>query len=774
MQKNTTLLLLVVSSIILLGFSQCVVTNKIPQDKQLLVKNSISIDNRSISKEELSSHLAQKPNRRTLLLRTGTWIYLKTEHSQKRFPTWLNETFGEAPALYDTLATQKSKEQFRIFLNERGFYAADIQASSHPRGRHNKKVVVHYTISAGNKYMISSITYAIADPNLLNVALRQRNTNSSILTAPAAFDVQLLQNEQRRIARQITAAGYYGFTADNIFYIADTSRGFNDVRIEIGIKPNENDAQGLFRKYKIGNVFVFPDFNPSTAQRRSARYDTLCLRDSVYFLCNNPRFLRPVVIDRINGIRPGSFYSSSVVNRTQRQLSQNKLFKLTTISFTETQKPDSTQLGEIDCNIQLTPFAKQSVSVEIEGVTTSGDWGAEFTLNYTHKNIFRGAENLFIRTHTMGGHNRALRNNNDKRPIFNTYELGFEVGLEIPNFISPIKPPRMDTRYTPSTTIRSAYNISQTVDFTRPTFQVGFGYKWSADRNTQHVLNPIDISFINYSNESQRFLDFLNNKSYYKYSFENFLIGGMNYSYTFYNKPQHGSALRNYRYFKIYAETAGNIVQGIYKLAGAAPNESGRYEMFGTNFAQYLKAEVDYRYNQPLTPKASNVYRVYAGFGIPYGNSEALPSVKKFHAGGANSMRAWASRTLGPGAYNDSTVQLKYYLGDVKLEANFETRFPMFWIFNGAFFVDAGNIWDWHNGTMDGAEFFIKSFYKQIAIGTGMGLRLDLSFLMVRFDLGLKVKEAYTISGTNSSFIWGNRPMTGNDWNWTFAIGYPF
>jgi outer membrane protein assembly factor BamA len=703
-------------------------------------------------------------------------MYLKTEHSQKRFPKWLHETFGEAPVYYDSIATQDSEEQFRIFLDERGFYAATIESHSRTRGRHNNKVLVHYTITAGNKYMLRSIDYAIADSNLLAIVRRPRrnSTTETGLTPPMVFDVQLLQDERQRMTRRINAAGYYGFTADNIFFSADTSKGYNDVHLEIGIKPNPNDAQGLFRKYTIGNVFIFPDFKPSDAIRRTVQYDTLQLRDSVYFLSHNPRFLRPVVIDRINTIRPGNLYSSSTAERVQRQLSQNKLFKLTTISFVETQKPDSTQLGTIDCRIQLTPFEKQSVSVDIEGVTTSGDWGAELTLNYMHKNIFRGAENLTIRTHTMGGHNRALRSADGKNAIFNTYELGFEIGLEIPNFISPIKPPGIDSRYTPSTIIHTAYNINKTEDYTNPTFQVGFGYRWSANRHTQHVLNPIDISFINYKDESQRFLDFLNNKSYYKYSFEDFLIGGINYSYTFYNKPQYSNSLRDYRYFKLYAETAGNLLQGLYKLTDAATNDAGHYELFGTNFAQYVKVELDFRFHQPLSAKVSNVYRIYAGIGIPYGNSEALPSMKKFYAGGANSMRAWSSRTLGPGAFNDTTQHLKYYLGDVKLEANFETRFPLFWIFDGAFFIDAGNIWDWQDNSMEGAEFFVNRFYKQIAVGTGFGLRLDLSFLMLRFDWGLKVKEAFTIPGTNSSFIWGNRPLTRNDWNLTFAIGYPF
>ncbi|MDR1761125.1 MAG: hypothetical protein LBR55_01610, partial [Bacteroidales bacterium] len=520
--------------IILLGFSQCSITRKIPKDKQLLVKNSISCDNKHIEKEELSAHIYQKPNRKTFFIRFGTRIYYKTEHSQKKIPVWLRETFGEAPVYYDSLATKNSAEQFRIFLNERGYYNAAIQTHTHVKGRRNNKVKVHYDIVTGNKYMIRSIHYAIADTNLRALILRRSNNSS--LKAPCAFDVQLLQNEQQRITRLLTAAGYYTFTNDNVYYVADTSKGYDNVSLEIGIKPNANDEHGNYYKYKIGNVYIFPDYNPNDAVEHFVHYDTVKLRDSTYFLYHNPRFLRPVTIDRINPIRPGNVYNSFVVERMQRQLSQNKLFKLSTISFTETQKPDSTHYGEIDCNMQLTPFTKQSVSVEIEGLTTSGDWGAELTVNYIHKNIFRGAENLFIRTHTMGGNNRALRTDGDKYRLFNTYELGLAVGLEIPNFISPIKPPNLDVRYTPSTTIRTAYNISKTSDYTRPTFQVGIGYKWNANRNTQHIVNPIDISYINYYGESQRFLDFLNNKSYYKYSYEDYLIYSLNYSYTFYNK----------------------------------------------------------------------------------------------------------------------------------------------------------------------------------------------------------------------------------------------
>jgi outer membrane protein assembly factor BamA len=748
-----------------------VITGKIPADKKLLVKNSFTIDNRRVNKDELSSYVVQKPNRRTLFFRTGAWIYLKTENSQRRFPSWLRETFGEAPVYYDSLATEGSREQFRIYLNDRGFYSPTITSHTHTRGRRNNKVRVRYTISTGNQYMIRYINYAVPDSNLLALIKQRRANAPAALTAPMVLDMQLLQNEQQRIARRITSAGYFGFTADNVFFAADTSRGYNDVHLEVSIRPNSADAQGLYRKYRIGNVFVFPDFNPSDAFA-TPHYDTLRLRDSVYFLSHNPRFLRPVVIDRINTIHPGDWYSSMTVDRMQRQLSQFKLFKLSTITFAETQKPDSTRYGEVDCRIQLSPFAVQSLGMEIEGTTTSGDWGAGITLNYGHKNIFRGAENFYIRTRTMGGNNRALRNPDGRNPFFNTYELGLEVGLEIPNFLSPIKP-KMDTRYTPFTTIRAAYNINKTVDFTRPTSQISFGYKWNADRYTQHLLNPIDISYINYSNESQRFLDFLNNKSYYKYSFEDYLIYNSNYSYTYFNKPL-GNSVRNYKYFKFYVEPAGNIMATIFKLANAPTNESGSYEMFGTKFAQYVKFEGDYRFFQPFSQTVMNVYRMYAGVAIPYGNSEGLPSVKKFYAGGASSMRAWASRTLGPGAFNDTTETLKYYLGDVKLEANFETRFPMFWIFNGAFFVDAGNIWSWHNSSMDGAEFFAKSFFKQIAIGTGFGLRMDLSFLLLRFDLGLKVKEPFTVPGAHTSFIWGSRPLTGNDWNLTFAIGYPF
>lgn len=772
-KKYIQLLFMAIAAVLV--FSQCASSHKIPAGKQLLVKNKISIDNKKqISKDDLAELVYQKPNRKTLGMRLGMRMYLKTEHSQKRIPSWLRETFGEAPVYYDSLVMEASKEQFNFFLNEQGYYAAQIQSHLHERGRRNNKVKVHYEIAIGNKYTVTSVNYAIADSNMLAVVQRRRGNSVAGLTTPMPFEVALLKNEQRRISYMLNAAGYYDFSADKVFYSVDTSRGYNDVHLEINIKPNEANEQGKYYTYKIGNVFIYPDFKSSIMQKEAEHYDTLQLRDSLYYLSRNPRFLRPEVIDRINNIQSGSLYNNFTVERVQRQLSQVKLFRQSSIVFVETQKPDSTQQGEIDCNIQITPVEKQSMGLELEGITSGGDWGAEFTLNYEHRNIFRGAEKLSLGTHVMLGHNRALRGEDGKRFALNTYELGFEAELEIPNFVSPIKPERLAGRYMPSTIVRTAYNISHTADYIHPTFQISFGYRWSTNRNVLQSLNPIDVSYINYRNESQRFLDFLNNKVYYKYSFEDYLIGGLNYSYIFNNKPIYGNSLRNYNYFKFYIETAGNLLRGVYKLTERPTNEDGKYELFNTNFAQFIKVELDYRYNQIVSKKVSNVYRIYAGIGIPYGNSEALPSVKKFYSGGASSMRAWATRTLGPGAYNDTTQALKYYLGDVKFEANFETRFPLFWVINGAFFIDAGNVWNWNNSSMPHGEFFIKSFYKQIAIGSGVGLRLDFSFLVLRFDLGLKVKEAFTIANSNSSFIWGNRPLTSDDWNLTFAIGLPF
>ena len=751
-------------------FSHCSISRKIPQGKYLLVKNKITCDSKDVETDDMYNYVRQKPNRNTFFIKYHLRMFYLFEKSQRRFGTWARETIGEHPSFFDTSAHVKTIQQLQLFMNERGYYNAKVNATTKIKGKRNNKIKVTYTITAGKVYIISKISYVIPDTNIAK--LIYNNADKSLIEKHKFFDVSVLQEEQKRLSTIINNYGYYTFNENKIYYTADTSKGNANVELTISVKPNDAEHDGMYKKYIVKNTFVYPDYIASGGAN-SVDYDTVNVSSNIKYLYNDSLFVSTEVIQRANYIENDSLYKASSVEKTQRQISQNKLFKLVTISFKELEVQDSNQsVRYLDCYIYIAPFTRQAVTFEVEGTNTGGDWGAEINGSYIHKNIFHGAENLSIKAKAAGEYNKALKTVDESLQLFNSHELGVEINLEIPNFLSPIKPAKFDYKYRPKTNFRAAYNFNKTPDYTRPTTQLSYGYTWFGNTYSSHSFKPIDISYIYYYDKSDRFNDFLKSRDYYKYSYEDYVIYSMNYSYIFYNKSS--KSLRNYQFVRFNAESSGNALYGLYSLSGNKTDETNKYETFNVVFAQYVKTDLDIRYYQVFNKQTSIVYRAFGGLAIPYNNSEGLPSVKKYFCGGANSMRAWASRTLGPGSYMDKTNGFKYYLGDVKLEANIEARFHMFSFIDGAVFLDMGNIWSFRDNELKGAEFFAKSFLQEIAIGTGYGLRFDFSFFVFRTDLGMRLKEPTLIGDSNSRIIWGNRKITGNDFNLNIGIGYPF
>ncbi|MBP5583960.1 MAG: BamA/TamA family outer membrane protein, partial [Bacteroidales bacterium] len=363
---------------------------------------------------------------------------------------------------------------------------------------------------------------------------------------------------------------------------------------------------------------------------------------------------------------------------------------------------------------------------------------------------------------------------NENIKWFNSLEYGVSADFTTPKFLLPFVREKYNKRFRAKTNCHVEYNYLQTPDYTRPTTELNFGYIWYGKRFFTYTLNPIDFSYIRYYDISERFNNFINSKNYYKYSFEDYMLYCNNFSVTYYNKRRYET--RDYQYVRLSAETSGNLMYFYCKATDKERNENGKYETFNLPFAQYIKGEADFRYYNVLSTKTMLVYRVFGGISIPYLNSDGLgiPSLKKFYAGGANSMRAWESRSLGLGSNIDTTNSFKYYLGDIKLEFNIESRFHLIGFVDGAVFVDVGNIWSFGDDELNGAEFHLNNFYKDLAVGTGFGLRFDFSFLILLCDLGTKVREAFPIENTNSHIIWGNRKLTTDDFNLNIGIGYPF
>lgn len=746
-------------------FSQCSVTRHLEDGQVLVVNHNIKCDNKKVSKDEMANYVKPKTNRQFVGIRIRLGIYNKFQNAEGRVGSWLRDVVGEQPALLDSTQVKKNAEQLRFYMKELGYYQATVTSEIKYKGKKQKKATDNFYVTSGPLYTISNISYHISDSTIAKII--DRTQNSSKLKKGKAFAISSLQEEQSRIVRICNNIGYYAFSKDNVIFSADTTHGPDSVSMAISIKKTSENSLKIHKivQTKVNQNYVAKDVR--RVRRNSEEEEKGTIENE-----KSPSYVKPNVIEYVNYIEDGSIYSLNRCERTQKMMSSYPIVKMVNLEFTDSGLPTTNDTINIDCNVNISPAQRQSISFEIEGTNTSGDWGAEINTSYTNRNLLHGAEYLTVTLKLAEEYNHVFKSGDSNMKLFNSQEYGVEVDFSTPKFLAPFVSQRSNKRFRAKSNIHLEYNFLQTTDYTRPTADINFGYTWYGKRFLTYNFNPIDLSFIRYYDISDRFNTFINSREYYKYSYEDYMIYSNNFSIVYSNKRPIDT--RDYQYFRLYCETSGNLMYLFCNAIDKEKNDNGQYETFGIPFTQYGKVEADFRYYKVFSPKTIFVYRIFGGLTIPYLNSEGLPSVKKYYAGGANSMRAWESRSLGIGSHRDTINSFKYYLGDVKLELNLESRFHLFWLVDGAVFVDAGNIWSFWNDELEGAEFHFKDFYKNVAIGTGVGLRFDFSFLLLRCDVGMKVREAFEIEDTGSHLIWGNRSLTRDDFNISFGIGYPF
>ncbi|MGE4585811.1 MAG: BamA/TamA family outer membrane protein, partial [Mangrovibacterium sp.] len=485
----------------------------------------------------------------------------------------------------------------------------------------------------------------------------------------------------------------------------------------------------------------------------------------------------PRLIDNLNRIQDGPYYSLENVKKTYRSLNQINQFRMVNVNFEPAETTPGDTLGLLDCRILLAPLSRQGFSVDLEGTNSSGNIGVAGNLNYQHRNLFRGAEILSLNLKGAFERQQAMVNESSLR--FNTHEYGVEASLNLPKFLSPLNSRRFFNYQVPQTGFTLGYNFQERPDYTRTITNFRFGYNWKSKSYRTHLLNLIDLNYVNLSRFNSDFLNSIKDL-YIKSSYTDHLILALNYSRV--DHVQQIGSRGDYSYFKWSFESAGNFLYALAGLAGRSRTEAldtitgelTRYHrLFGTRFAQYLKADLEYRYGYRLDRFNSVVARLFAGIAVPYGNLDVLPFEKKYFTGGANGIRAWQVRTLGPGTYRAAEDAYPNQSADIKLEANLEYRFRLLGRMEGAFFLDAGNIWAINNkDNRLGARFRVNRFYREIALGTGTGLRFNFDYFIFRLDLGMKLRDPSLEEGKR--FIIGNYPIDGDQFNLSFAIGYPF
>jgi hypothetical protein len=410
------------------------------------------------------------------------------------------------------------------------------------------------------------------------------------------------------------------------------------------------------------------------------------------------------------------------------------------------------------------PAKKQSVTYSIEGTNTSGDLGVASSINYAHQNLFRGAETFNFK---IRGAYEAL--SNFRKPYL---EIGGEATIRIPKFVFPFIQNSFSRRMQTSTELSLSYNHQSRPEYVRTLSSGGIRYIWKqrGRGGGRHQFDLLDIDYVYIPRVDSTFLASLPlNAKYFGYS--NQFIVGMGYSYT-QSTFDPMQKQRNAHSIRFSLESAGNVLYGINRLLNTPKNQEGSYKLFNTYFAQFVKGDIDYSRTFIIDHQNSIAWRLGGGIGVPYANSDILPFEKRYYSGGANSVRAWQVRELGPGGYRSDSTNFYFQSGDIKMDFNIEYRSRFFWKLEAAAFVDAGNIWTVKDYPgQEGGVFKLNSFYRQIALGYGAGLRLDMDFFLLRFDCGWKAYDPGRTGKESWAFL---HPNFKNNWAWHFAVGYPF
>jgi len=756
----------------------CSSTKFIPEGEYLLDKVNIESDVPDYKTIELRPYIRQLPNFKMFALnKTLLQIYnLAGEDSTKKINRFLKK-IGEPPVIFDsTLVTKTTGELKKLFINI-GYPNADISADLMMK---DKKVRVTYRIKGNTPYRIHRFSSTIEDDSIRNLLTGEESLQRapgesgseriSLIKEGMLFNRNILDRERDRIANLLRNRGYYLFNKYYISYDAtDSALAENQVDVNMKLdlfkelQPSGKYLETFHKKYYYDHVYIYLDYDPL----KMANLNEYKISDSivfdrytVYYRGKKPS-IRPRVLLNNSFLTPQRPYSQSREDLTYSAFSALNALSNVHIQYEEFQRDDSTRLN---AHILTLPAKKQSISYTIEGTNTAGDLGIASSVNYTHRNLFRGAEmfNFKIR-----GAYEAI--SNFRNPYL---ELGSEVSIHIPKFILPFVSNSFSKRMRTSTEFSLSYNQQARPEYDRTLSSGGIRYIWQQRTrgSGRNQFDLLDIDYVYIPRIDSVFLNRLpTNAKYFGYS-NQFIVGmGYSYSQTTYDPMQ---KQRNAHSLRLSLESAGNLLYGINSLAKTQKNEQNSYKLFGTYFAQFVKGDIDYARTFIIDHQNSVAWRIGGGIGIPYGNSDILPFEKRYYSGGANSVRAWQVRELGPGSFYSDSANFYFQSGDIKLNFNIEYRTRFFWKLEAAAFIDAGNIWTIKDYPgQEGGVFKFDSFYKQIAMGYGLGLRLDMDFFLLRLDAGWKVYDP----ARNGRASWAIlHPNFTNNWAWHFAVGYPF
>ncbi|MCD8282803.1 MAG: BamA/TamA family outer membrane protein [Prevotella sp.] len=697
----------------------CASTGELPAGSYTVERATVYCADRAIDTAPLAEYIRQKPN-------TKLFSFIRKP--------------GAKPVVYDSLAARQTCDDIEQAVRNAGYLNARVAIDNTAKGT---RLHVRYVVSPGSPYYIRSFATNIEDERIDSLLALDANRFDP-LRPGKPFSVYTLNDMRNRITTFLTDNGYWRFNKDYIDFTIDTLEASTGVDVEMALhkyRPTREAAYTPHPLYRIRNISYHATDGGQVHLRRKV-------------ITNNIAF------------RPGDPYSSSALRRTYNNFARLGAVRSTIVSFTE--EADSTLL---DCDIQITTNKPSSLSIQPEGTNTAGDFGAALILAYENNNLFRGSELLTIEGRAAYEAIRGLEGYKDQ----DYQEYGIETKLTFPRFLIPYakahrrEPAALNSH---TTELALAYNLQNRPEFHRRLFSVAWRYRWSnAAKGTVWRFDLLDLNYIYMPWISATFReDYLENND------SRNAILRYNYEDLFIMKIGLGLSLSRKDYaFRANIETSGNLLHALAKATHFPRNDNNQYTFFRIAYAQYVKGDVEYTRNFVFDENNSLALHGAIGIAYPYGNSTILPFEKRYFAGGANSVRGWSVRSLGPGSFHgaDGRIDFINQTGDIRLDLNAEYRTKLFWKFHGAAFIDAGNIWTIRNyADQAGGQFRLNEFYKQLAASYGLGIRLYLGYFILRFDFGMKaINPDYTTRREHFPIY---HPKLDRDLAVHFAVGLPF
>ncbi len=775
--------------LLLAGVSSCSVQKFVPKGKYLVNNSKVILPDKSypeIKTADLKPYTQPKRNKKFLFWRARLWNYYQNEKKHTKFSEWRNKKIGEQPVYFYTEDAARNALNMEKYLGDIGFFHSKVDYSFNYLKK-NKLVNIVYKVMPAKPYHYDTVRLVIEDTTL-NPFLKNHIANC-LLRKGDVYNAYTMDDERDRITQILRNQGYYYFNRNYIQFLVDTNFRQHTASVKVDILPREvtdvnfpgKVTQLSHKRYFLDSVNVIPDFDPLKPHSyhhmdHIIRFGKDTTAYHYNYFCRHPGRFALVTFDNAINLKPGMPYSDEAVKKTYEPLFNYKILRTTNISFEPTKralKDTSGSVGYLNARIQMQTGKLNSISIEAVGTNSSGDLGMNGILSFINKNVFRRAEVFSLRF--MGGfeaqHLAGLPSGSTstgrEKGLFNTFEAGVNADVTFPMTLFPFRKYRVSGMA--QTRLGVGYGYKVRPYYSQSISNIEFSYSWKQGHYLKHVLTPVNLNFVkvNPTPEFQKILAKETNQRL-KEQYSDHMIAGLRYSIIFNNQKLHRAG--NFDYVRLDLETSGNMLRATNGLFGGTTDSLGHYMLFGVPYSQYLRFSLDYRhYIQFDNQGKALVLRGLVGMVVPYLNSAVVPYEKGFFAGGANGMRAWRFRSLGPGSFAGTRDYER--VGDIQLEANMEYRFPIISFFKGAFFIDAGNIWNLkETSTFPGGEISRNTFAKEIAIDAGLGIRLDFSFFIFRVDFAVPLQDPAYPLGKRWRFNylhWKNVAIN-------FGIGYPF